>query len=215
MKRLPAALAALAVSVAGCTAGSAGKTLAPTITGTTTVTSTRTAPAQTFTPAPATTVTPLPPGKNPPAGETEKLCPYIRSGRDQDPTSQPNVADIQGNRIGRTTVLTDLRPVGCRFYFEYQYQAVADILPQTFSTAIAAHNAMVRTAQAGTAALGVPDFVKGVDGISYRTKFYGPDGSQDWAFAFAKGRVLVVVHTEETRTSQNALFLAQAIAGKF
>ena len=61
----------------------------------------------------------------------------------------------------------------------------------------------------------MPNFVPGVDGISFRTSFFGPDGAQDWAFVFAKGPVLVVVHTEEQTTSLNALLIAQAIVAKF
>lgn len=215
MKRVLAAMAALAVLAAGCTSG--GKA-APTNgrTVTSTVTSTRPASPAAFTPAPATTVKPLKPGKKPSAGELEKLCPYIRTGVDQDPTGKPNVAEIQGNRIYRTTVLTTVKPVGCRFYFySGPYEAVADIVPQTFVTPAAAHNALVRTAEAGTNVQSYPNFVSGVDGIGYQTKFFGPDGTKDWAFAFAKGPVLVVVHTEEKTTSQNALFLGKAIVGKF
>ncbi|MGI8677917.1 MAG: hypothetical protein ACR2LX_04355 [Jatrophihabitans sp.] len=213
MKRILLVLL-LAATLAACTSSPPGKHPS-TQTITSTVISTRPATANAFTPAPASSVKPLRPGDTPPKGETEKLCPYIRSGLDQDPTSKPNVADIQGNRVGRTTVLTGLRPVGCRFYFAYNYQAVADIVPQTFASPAAAHNAMVRTAQAGTGVEGAPNFVPGVDGISYRTRFFGPDGNSDWAFVFAKGTVLVVVHSEEKTTSQNALLLAKAVVGKF
>ena len=53
-----------------------------------------------------------------------------------------------------------------------------------------------------------------MDGICFTTKFFGPDGAEDWAFAFAKGRVMVVVYTQRTDTSRNALYLAQAIAAQ-
>ncbi|MDT4988970.1 MAG: hypothetical protein QOI74_3064, partial [Micromonosporaceae bacterium] len=49
----------------------------------------------------------------------------------------------------------------------------------------------------------------------YRTKFFSRDGTQDWAFVFAKGEHMVIIHTQRKDTSRNALYLAQAIAGKF
>ena len=186
-----------------------------------TVTETLPAPhPSTYHPPKPHAVRPLPPGRKPPAGQTEKLCPYIRTGVDQDPSSKPNMADLQGNRIYRTTVLTGLHPVGCRFYYYAPpYQAVADIEPHSFATEKAAYNAMVRTARAGHAVQGVPNFAPkaapGVDGISYRTRFFAQDGARDWAFVFAKGDVTVVIHTEEKTTSQNALNIARAIVSTF
>ena len=177
---------------------------------------TSTPPADTFTPAPATSVHPLPPSAKPRKGEVEKSCPYIKAGLDIQPTSGPNVADIEGDRIYRQTVLTTLHPVGCRFYFwAPPFEATADILPRTFATATAAHNAMVRTAEAGRNAQARAGFVPGIDGILYQTRFFGPDGEADWAFVFAKGRVMVVVHTQQTNSPLNAELLAKAIAGKF
>lgn len=74
---------------------------------------------------------------------------------------------------------------------------------------------MVLTAQAGQQARGKPNFVPGVDGVLYRTRFFGPDGSSDWACVFAAGRTMVIVHTQRTDTSLNALLIARAIARKF
>lgn len=204
---------ALTALLSACTSGG---TDAPSSdrTVTSTVTKTRSASSKPFTPAPATTVAPLPPGARPGNGEVEKPCPYIASTPEQNP--DVNVADIEGDHVYRTTVLRKLKPVGCRFYFYAgPYEAVADIVPRTFATAKDAHNAMVLTAQAGTDAMGQPDIVPGVDGVLYRTKFYGPDGDQDWACVFAKGKVMVVVHTQRKDTSRNALYIAQAIAPKF
>ncbi|HEU5267391.1 MAG TPA: hypothetical protein VFU35_11860 [Jatrophihabitans sp.] len=180
------------------------------------MTETTTARPRPYRPPPATTVHPLPPGKSAPTGERAGRCPYIRAGVDAEPGPAPTVADIEGDRVGRVTLLAGYRPVGCRFYFAYpRYEAVADILPTTFATSAQARNAMVRTAQAGRQAQTYPNFVPGVTGISYRTTFFGPDGDQDWAFVFAKGRVMVVVHTQQTRSSSNARYLAAAVAGKF
>jgi hypothetical protein len=57
--------------------------------------------------------------------------------------------------------------------------------------------------------------VKGVTGICFKTKFFGPDGAKDWAFAFAKGKVLVVIYTQRFDTSRNALYIGRAVAAKF
>jgi hypothetical protein len=170
----------------------------------------------TYRPAPAASVKPLPAGEKPRRGEVERSCPYIEAGLDQQPTAGPNVADIEGDRVYRTTVLTGSTPVGCRFYFAYAaHEAIADILPTTFATAAAAHNAMVLTAEGGGRPDPRPGFVAGVDGILFRTRFYGPDGAKDWAFVFAKGPVMVVVHTQQTNSPLNAELLGKAVVGKF
>lgn len=212
--RVALVIVAGALALAGCT--SSANQPSPTITRTITDTHTHHVPGPTFTPKPAKTVAPLPPGTKPPKGEREKTCPYIKAGLNIEPTDAPNVADLEGDRIYRVTVLSKLHPVGCRFYFySGAYEAVADILPRTFKTHLAAHNAMVITARAGSNSDSYRNFVKGVDGIRYRTKFYGPDGKRDWAFVFAKGKVMVVVHTQQTNASLNPQDIAEAIVGKF
>ena len=159
-------------------------------------------------------MTPLPPGSPPPSGEVEKACPYVASTPNDNP--DVNVADMEGDHVYRTTVLTALKPVGCRFYFYAgPYEAVADILPQTFATPVAANNAMVKTGEAGANYDGRKNIIKGVDAIVYQTKFFGEDGNQDWACVFAKGKVMVVVHAQQTNTSFNALQIATAVAPKF
>jgi hypothetical protein len=156
----------------------------------------------------------LPPGAQPAPGEAERRCPYIASTPDQDP--RINVADINGSHVLRTTVLTRTKPVGCRFYFYAPpYQATVDIVPRTLATAAAAHDAMVRTAEAGADAQGKPNIVPGVDAVLYRTRFFGPDLGRDWACVFAAGRVMVIVHTDRDDTSLNALLLARVIARRF
>jgi hypothetical protein len=203
-------------ALAGCTSSGTSKDPTPSDSTTTrTVTDSPSSPAN-FKPPPATTVKPLAPGQRPHKGEVDKKCPYIRSGLNEDSGGGVNLADIEGDRIYRTTVLTRLKPVGCRFYFYAPpYEAVADIRPRMFTTATAAHNALVLTARTGTEQLSEPNFVKGVDGICYRTKFFGADGRKDWAFAFAKGKLLVVVHTQRKDTSRNAFYLGKAIVAQF
>lgn len=210
--------AAMAVLVTGCTSSAPARpSPSPSPSQRTrTLIATSTAPAPKVTLAPVTSVQPLRPGQPAPAGERNGRCPYIRAGLNEDPTTSANVADIEGDHVYRTTVLTTRTPVGCRFYYYASpYEAVADIVPTTFPSALAAHNALVLTARAGHNAESRPTFVPGVDGIRYQTRFDGPDGPNDWAFAFAKGRVLVVVHTQQDNSELNAELLARAIAGRF
>jgi hypothetical protein len=211
---------AAAALVAGCTAG--GSSPGPATSAQTTrtvVEGTRTASATPPpAPRPASSVAPLPPGSRTRTGETQRSCPYIRTGLDEDPAGAKgaNVADIEGDRIYRTTVLTRLRPVGCRFYFYAPpYEAVADIRPVTYASAAAARDAMVLVARTGTQQITETGFADGLTGICFRTAFFGPDRRRDWAFVFATGRVVVTVHTQRSDTSRPALYLAQAIAAKF
>lgn len=221
--RLGVAVGMLIGTFTACTTGSAGPSSSTPAPATRTViTGTRTPQGTTFTPAPATSAARLR-GTSAPKGEKFARCPYIRTGLDQDGySSGTTLANLEGDRVGHTTVLTGYTPVGCRFYFTNSYsgvshEAVADILPTTFTTAAAAHNALVLTAKAGRSGSlqGQPQFVAGVDGIQYQTRFFGPDGDKDWAFAFAKGKVLVVVHTQQTDSPLNALLIGKAIVGKF
>lgn len=209
---LGALTAALALLPAACTSStSAAPSTPPDTTVTRTVVATRTPPV-TVKALPQRTAAPLPPGRSTPRRSVEKRCPYIASSHSDSPVS---VEDIEGDRIYRTVVLTDHTPVGCRFHFYAPpFEAIADIVPTTYRTATDAHNALVLTARTGTELITEHNFVPGLDGILFRTKFFGPDGARDWAFGFAKGRVLVIVHTQRKDTSRNALYLAQAIAPK-
>lgn len=155
------------------------------------VTRTRPAPKPHFHPPRPRAVAPLPYGHATPAGQRDGRCPYIY----------------------RTTLLTRDRPVGCRFYFYAPpYEAIADIVPRRLPSARAAHDAMVLTARTGRELVPEPHFAPGLSGICYRTRFFRPDGDRDWAFVFSKGRLLVVVHTQRSDTSRNALYIGRAIA---
>lgn len=162
-------------------------------------------------------VPPRPPGQPLPQGEVDGSCPYLKAGLNIEPESTGNnFADLEGNRVQRVTRLTTLKPVGCRFYFEDDYHPTGDILPKTYPTADQAYNAMVVTAEKGTSVQGIPSFMPGVDGISFRTKLNGPDAGQDWAFAFAKGKVLVVIRTDQnSNLPANAENIAKAIVDRF
>jgi hypothetical protein len=213
------ALGVLVAALAACSSSGRRASTPPATTSTRTVVITHSATAPSsrpYNPPAASTVAPLAPGAEPPSGAKKGRCPYIRAGLDVEPGPEPTVADIEGDRVGRTTLLTRYRPVGCRFYFSYPpHQPIADILPTRFGSAAQARNAMIRTAGGGHEPQSYPNFVSGVTGISYRTAFVGGDGSRDWAFVFAKGNTMVVVHTQQTTSSSNARYLAAAIAGKF
>jgi hypothetical protein len=173
-------------------------------------------PSVAFTPEDVTTVHPLEPDAKPRTGEREERCPYIRTGLNQDAGSGVNLADLEGDRIYRTTVLTTYRPAGCRFYFYAPpYEAVADIRPHRFASATAAYNAMVLTARTGRHQITERNFAKGLVGISFQTRYFRPDARRDWAFVFAKGKVMVAVYTQRSDTSRNAVYIARAIAGRF
>jgi len=166
----------------------------------------------------ATTDVPArPPDGALPSGEIDGSCPYIKAGLNIEPTSSgADFADLEGDRVQRVTRLTTLDPIGCRFYFQGDYHPIGDILPSTYSSAIEAHNAMVATAQVGANARGVPSFVPGADGVSFQTRLNAPDDGNDWAFAFAKGNVMVVVRTNQDRaTPANAENIAKAIVAQF
>lgn len=201
----------LAASLAACTST---KPQVVDVTNTTTVTNTRQpSSASAFKAPPATTVAPLPPGAAPAAGEVEKACPYILSSQSQGPDS---MADLEGDRVYRTTVLSNLKPVGCRFYFwAGPFEAIAEIAPRTFASNRAALEAAIAIAKVDPGAESYPNLVPGVTAISYRTTFFGPDGNRDWACVFVKGSVLVNIRTQRFDTSLNGRLIAQAIAAKF
>jgi hypothetical protein len=202
--------ALLALALSSCTTTAKP---APDTTQTNTIIVTHTRPPAPFAPAAATSVAPLGPDQAPAKGEVEKPCPYIASSPDQNPNV--NVADIEGDHVYRTTVLTTMKPVGCRFYFYAgPFEAIADILTRPLATPLDARNAMVSTATKGSRSETVRNLVPGVDAILFKTEFFGPDGPTDWACVFAKGSLLVTVHTQQTNASFNAKALAAAIAPK-
>jgi len=224
-KRWIIAVLISAVAVAGCSSPSADEA-APTVASSssgagsstqapTTSAAQSEAPDQPFAGA-AIEAPPLPPGQPLPDGEVEGSCPYIKAGLNIEPDPDGiSFADFEGNRVQRVTQLTTLQPIGCRFYFQSDYHATGDILPSTYSSPVAAYNAMVLTAQAGTSIQARLAFDGTNDGASFRTTFSSPDDGQDWAFAFAKGSVMVVVRTDRTDGSEYAVSVARAIIDKF
>jgi hypothetical protein len=205
---------AACLALAACTSSTSHNPPAPTSGGTRTIVHTTTPTVTNFKPPAPASVHPLT-GDAAPKGEKFARCPYIRSGLNADDGSGVNMAKLEGDRVSRSTLLTRYKPVGCRFYFAYGTQAISDIRPYTFATTTQAFNAMVLMSRTGHDAITERDFVKGLTGISFRTKYFGPDGDRDWAFAFAKGKRMIVVYTQQNDTSRNALYIAQAIAPKF
>lgn len=139
------------------------------------------------------------PSLSAPAGvrELPGPCPYI---------ADQVWADQEGNRVGRSVRLAS-DPVGCRFYFAYDAaQITGEIRLQRFATATEAFNAVA------TAATGHPEFVDdrsiGDGSISIRTPL---QGTPTWECVFARGRLVVTVHTSQSDTSNNARTLARLI----
>jgi hypothetical protein len=215
VRRRWAGLVAL-LALAGCTSSHPVVTTTDRITNDQTVTGTRPPPKPSYRPPAPSFRHPLPPGAKTRAGEKDGPCPYIRPGLDIGSDTGVNLADVEGDRVYRQTVLTNLHPVGCRFYFYAPpYPPETEIQPHTFASAAEARDAMIRTAATGRNEIVEKNFVHGLTGICFQTKFFAEDGNRDWAFVFAKGNRMVVVYAFQTNTSRNALYIAKAIAKKF
>jgi len=130
--------------------------------------------------------------------EVDGSCPYI---------SAADFADLEGSRVGRVTVLQS-RPVGCRFYFQYDESAVVgEITIVRFRTATEAYNAMVGSAN------GHPEVQSdagiGDGSVAFRTVL---QGNLTWQCVFARGTSVVTVRTRQPYPALNAFSLARAIA---
>lgn len=132
------------------------------------------------------------------APEVAGSCPYIGAA---------DFADLEGSRVGRVTVL-QTRPVGCRFYFQYDPDTVVgEITIARFGTATEAYNAMVGSAG------GHPEVQSdagiGDGSVAFRTLL---QGNRTWQCVFAKGTSVVTVRTRQPYPALNAFSLARAIA---
>jgi len=130
--------------------------------------------------------------------EASGTCPYI---------SSKAWADGEGSRVGRVTLL-QTKPVGCRFYFEYdQNVIVGEIDMARFATATQAYNAMVGSAK------GHPEVQSdrsiGAGSVAFQTPL---QGIRTWQCVFAKGTSVVTVRTRQPYPALNAFLLARAIA---
>ena len=129
--------------------------------------------------------------------EVPGSCPYI---------SAAHFADLEGDRVGRVTVLRS-RPVGCRFYFEYDpATVVGEITVARYGRATDAYNAMVRSAD------GHPEVQSdagiGDGAVAFQTPL---QGRRTWQCVFAKGTSVVTVRTRQPYPALNAFLLARAI----
>ncbi|HEV2888062.1 MAG TPA: hypothetical protein VGX49_14200 [Jatrophihabitans sp.] len=196
---LAAALAVSAVALAGCQPGGqstpAGTTSAPSNqpTGLGGGAGEQTSPASTVRSTPRPTLST--PGN---VREVAGSCPYI---------SAADFADLEGDRVGRVTVLQS-RPVGCRFYFQYDDGAVVgEITIARFGTATEAYNAMVGSAK------GHPEVQSdagiGDGAVAFQTAL---QGSRSWQCVFARGTSVVTVRTRQPYPALNAFQLARAIS---
>ncbi|HEX8769065.1 MAG TPA: hypothetical protein VF714_11880, partial [Jatrophihabitans sp.] len=132
--------------------------------------------------------------------EVAGSCPYISAAR---------FADLEGDRVGRVTVLRS-RPVGCRFYFEYDPAAVVgEITVARFGTETEAYNAMVRSARGHPEVQSDPSI--GAGAVAFRTPL---QGSRSWQCVFAQGTSVVTVRTRQPYPALNAFLLARAIVPK-
>jgi len=134
-------------------------------------------------------------------------------------------ADNVGMRLARITVLRSGGTViGCNFFalqgsplatsehLPGPKQPVISIVTSRYRTELAAHNAMVLLARAGTSGSQV-QLRGGTVGVVYRTAFDPQDRGRDWVCAFARGAELTVIKTVVTDTSVNAVALANVLLG--
>ncbi|HET6210201.1 MAG TPA: hypothetical protein VFD94_07455 [Jatrophihabitans sp.] len=132
--------------------------------------------------------------------EVDGSCPYI---------SSQAFANGEGDRVGRVTVL-QTKPVGCRFYFQYDDSAViGEIDLDTFATATQAYNAMVLSAKGHPEVQSDPAIGNGA--VAFQRDL---QGTRTWQCVFAKGTVVVTVRTRQPDPALNAFNLAREIAPK-
>ncbi len=198
--------AALCVAVTGCSSGDAAPT-PTTSTATQTVTSTRPPPPS----GPVDT--------GPTKVATAPSCPVL---------AKQSAADKVGMRLARITVLTSGgRTVGCRFFalqgsplsqsehLPGPKQPAIEIVSTRYSSDTAAHNAFVRLAQREGSNLQQASIVGQAPGVCFQTEFYAADKGMDWACAFSKAKITVVVRTVVTIPALNAILVARAVAQNF
>jgi hypothetical protein len=194
------------VLIAGCTQTGEATSGDRTVVTTTTLTSSR---------------PPNAPGGPLPARPTtaaDGACPLLAT---------PAAAADVGVRMGRVAVLSSAgKPVGCRFYADQdpQFKAsehlpgpnqpVLQIVSTRYTDPTAAHNGMVRLAEAGTNAH-QDALNSSTEGISFQVRFDPADAGQDWAYAFRKNATVVVVTTAQRDTSFDARAVAAAIVTRF
>jgi hypothetical protein len=82
-----------------------------------------------------------------------------------------------------------------------------------FRDSVAAHNALVRLANAGTDPAQYT-IRSDIVAVAFRTRFDPADGARDWAVGFSAARTLVVIKTAVNNTSADALTIARIVLSK-
>jgi hypothetical protein len=152
--------------------------------------------------------------------KTATACPYIPE----------NVAsNDSGMRLDRITEIIQAgRLVGCRFYALQHATLQCDeaclqgerlppgdvpaieIRLTEYASTVDAHNAFVKTGEAGTNDE-QDEIVTGNTGLCYLTTLWKDDDGQDWACAFSKGSTAVVIRTVVNGSSLNVQAVAHAV----
>lgn len=133
--------------------------------------------------------------------EVDGTCPYI---------SNQDFANGEGDRVGRVTLL-QTKPVGCRFYFQYDVNTViGEIDVATFPTKVQAYNAMVVSAKGHPEVQSDPNIGDGA--VAFQRPLQGTNA---WLCVFAKDKTVVTVRTQQPYPALNALNLARDIAPRF
>ena len=149
----------------------------------------------------------------PTTAATASSCPLIAT---------QTVAGDVGMRLERVTVLrSGGKVVGCRIYalqnsplHESEHlppanQPVIEIRMTKYPSALAAHNAFVKVADAGSNPQQAT--IHGTTGVCFQTAFYSKDAGADWACAWSVGTTSVLLRTVVTSPALNAILVARAI----
>jgi hypothetical protein len=125
-------------------------------------------------------------------------------------------------RLERITVLhSGGRVVGCRIYalqdsplhtsehLPPANQPAVEVKLTRYRSPLAAHNALVAVARAGTNQQTAQ--LHGTTGDCFQTDFYPKDHGQDWACAWAVGTTVVLVRTVVVTPALSAIEAARAV----
>ena len=204
------ALALGVVGLAACVKGSPAQVVTSTIDSTVTNTPTS---------APTTPV-----NVGPTTTKVVGACPLVGS---------TEVAGDVGQRLAEVTAQSaDGKVVGCTWYplahadaecgescFQGEHlppgtQADVKISSYLYDSTLAANNAFIRLAEQG-AEDEREQIAANNTGLCFRTTFWAPDASQDWACTFAVGTRVVLINTVVTGDSSDVVTLARAVASRF
>jgi hypothetical protein len=174
--------------------------------------------------APPSSVSAGPIRTGPTVAAKARSCPFLDA---------QSAASRVGMRLDAIKILSSGgRVIGCRFYplghptaqcdrtclagehLPPASQPALEITSARYATTVDAHNAVVLLARAGTNPQQA-QIAAGIIGVCYQTEFYPKDRGQDWACAFNKATVVVVVHTAVVDPSYNAVQVAKGVAPRF